>query len=170
MPSFSASDYEYVELPEDTPLLCVVAKVEEVENRFAGQRNDDGKEASATQLEIDLLIDEGEFKGERIRTWMNPTFGPKSNLAKLACAVLNVEWTKTMTLDTDALKGKRVYVLGDYGDDGKATRLRPRKYKPIAGGPPTGRRSRPAAAEATEEKREPVAAVADSKPEDDLDF
>src|SRR5215472_14109929 len=86
MPSFRASDYEYVELPEDTPLLCVIAKIVEVKNRFAGQKNENGREAAETQLEVDLEIVEGEFKGERIRTWLNPTFGPKSNLAKLARA------------------------------------------------------------------------------------
>lgn len=175
MPTFSAGDYEYVELPEDTPLLCKIARVEEVPNRFAGQKNDDGKEAPATQLEVDLELVKGEFKGERIRTWVNPTFGPKSNLAKLACAALNVEWTKEMQLDTDELQGKQLYVIGDYGDDGKATRLKPRKYKPAAAGPGSGRRStRPATTEKpAEQKREPVAAGAtttNGKADDDLDF
>lgn len=168
MPKFSAGDYEYVELPEDTPLLCKIARCEEVPNRFAGQKNDDGKEAPATQLEIDLEIIEGDFKGERIRTWMNPTFGPKSNLAKLACAALAVEWSKDMQLDTDELQGKRLYVIGDYGDDGKATRLKPRKYKPATAGAATGRRG---ARQAPAEQREPVGATASNgKADDDLDF
>src|SRR5215469_2277552 len=101
MPKFSAGEYKYVELPEDTPLLCQVKRVEEIDNKFAGQKNDDGKEAPATQLEIDLEVLEGDFKGERIRTWMNPVFGAKSNLAKLACAAFNRDWSEDWQLDTD---------------------------------------------------------------------
>jgi hypothetical protein len=178
VPSFRASDYEYVELPEDTPLLCEISKPLEVPNKFAGQKNESGRESPETQLQIDLEIVEGEFKGERIRAWFNPVFGPKASLTKLACAAFNREWSKDWELDSDELEGKRVYVLGDYGDDGKANRLRPTKYKPATADAASGRRGRrsePTTEAKPTEQREPAAAAAatNGKPAatgDDLDF
>lgn len=170
MPSFRASDYEGADLPEDTPLLCVIRSVAEVPNRFAGTKNEQGREAPATQLEVNFEITEGEFKGEKIRSWMNPTLGPKANLTKLACAAFGVEYTKEMEVDTDALVGKSVYVIGDYGEDGKSSFLKPRKYKPAEGG---ARRGRPKASEteATQDKTEKAEPVAAGKTAaDDLDF
>ena len=172
MPSFRASDYEFPDLPEDTPILCVIKNIAEVPNRFA--KNDE--KAHATQLEVNFEIVEGEYKGERIRTWMNPTLGPKANLSKLACAALNVEWSEDLQVDTDKLQNKQVYVIGDYGEDGTSNFLKPHKYRPAAGdGASGGRRRRRQEASSDgkaepEEKREPVAAGTGKSDDSDLDF
>lgn len=166
MPSFRASDYEYPDLPEDTPILCVIKKIEEVPNRFA--KNDD--KAHTTQLLVDFEIVEGEYKGESIRTWINPTLGPKANLSKLACAALNAEWSEDLEVDTDKLQGKQLYVIGDYGDDGNSNFLKPHKYKPATGDNSSGRRGRRREAD-TKEKATAAATTGNSSKDDtDLDF
>src|SRR2546422_8809793 len=145
MPKYSAKDFEYGELPEDTPHLCEIVEIEEGKQdpRYVPEGKEPGD-----QLIVRMEIVEGEFKGERIRAWLNATFGPKSSLVKLVCAAMNVEWSKDLAVDTDDLIGKRLYVIGDYGEDGKATYLRPRKYKPATNEGPGRRRG--GRAEATE--------------------
>ena len=150
MPTFNKDDYKYPELPEKEWLLCVILEAVEEPNRF--KRDDTDAE---TQIKISFEIAEGQYKGTWLTVWANPTFGKKANLTKIAKAAFGVE--ELETLNTDDLKGKRLYVMGDYGEDGKAAFLKPRDYKPASG----STRGRPVASEskpAEEPAREPAMA------------
>ena len=177
MPYFQKSDYP--ELPEDTPLLCEITEVAMTKSRFGDEVRD--------QVELHFEVTEGEFVGAKLRGWANSVFSPRSTLAKIAAAAFANE--ELEGFDTDDLVGKQLYVIGDYGEEGKSAFLRPRRFKPAVKAESNGRgrrpartavpevaapapepAERPAAPEPPDERRVLVAATADPPDQDGIDF
>lgn len=147
MPVFKMEDYP--DLPEDQPLLCEIVSAKLTKGRAFGD------EEARDQVAISFEVADGEFAGARLRRWVNAVFSPRSTLGKIAVAAFGDD--RLSEFDTDDLIGKRLYVVGDYGEDGKLAFLRPRKFRPATKASTNGQRSRQPAAPA-EPAREVVAA------------
>lgn len=129
MPVFKIQDFP--DLPEDQPLLCEIVRAELTKGRAFGD------EEAREQVALTFEVVEGEFAGATLRRWVNAVFSPRSTLAKIAVAAFADE--RLNQFDTDDLVGKRLYVSGDYGEDGKLSFLRPRKFRPAKAEMPNGR-------------------------------
>ncbi|MGH7920106.1 MAG: hypothetical protein ACREQM_09200 [Candidatus Dormibacteraceae bacterium] len=154
MPYFQKSDYP--ELPEDTPLLCEITEVMMTKSRFGDEVRD--------QVELHFEVVEGGFTGAKIRSWANAVFSPRSNLAKIAAAAFADD--ELEGIDTDQLVGRQLYVLGDYGEDGKSSFLRPRKFKPAVRAESNGHVRRPSVASPTPTTRAPAPPTEEPEPAD----
>lgn len=144
MPVFKMEDYP--DLPEDQPLLCEIVSAELTKGRAFGD------EEARDQVAISFEVADGEFVGARLRRWVNAVFSPRSTLGKIAVAAFADD--RLSEFDTDDLLGKRLYVVGDYGEDGKLSFLRPRKFRPAKA--PTNSRGRSSAlASATSSETDP---------------
>jgi hypothetical protein len=167
MPKFNSQDYKIAELPDDTPLVCEIAEAEDTE----GKSYDD-PEKMIQQLQVRFEVAEGEFQGQRFRTWINAeSFHPRSNMRKLCYAAMGYEDLRVdLQVDTDELVGKRLLVIGDHGEDGQGN-FRPRKYKVAKSTKPSGGNGRTAKAEPkVEAKTAAEVAAAKNGDNDDLDF
>ena len=169
MPYFQKDDYP--ELPDDTPLLCEITEIEMTRSRAFGS------EEMRDQVAFLFEVVEGEFSGAKVRGWANAVFSPRSTLAKIATAALADE--RLEGVDTDDLMGKQLYVIGDYGEDGKSSFLRPRRFKPAVRAESNGTARRASTSTARESKAEgppvPAAAAEPSQPvpktgDDEIDF
>ncbi len=162
MPYFQKD--EYPELPEDTPLLCEITEVEITKSRAYG--SDEMRDQIAFRFEVVA----GEFAGAKIRGWANAVFSPRSTLAKIATAALDNDALESF--DTEHLVGRQLFVVGDYGEDGKSTFLRPRRFK-AARKPEVNEHSRPPTqrpSDSVSEPRPERVAVASGASSDGIDF
>lgn len=131
MARFKSADYDSDDLPEDEWLLLEILDTDDTTSTYEGKEQE--------QVLVKFEVVEGEYEGSKPRGYFNATFGPKSHLRKLGAAALGVDIDEIEDLDTNELKGKRVYAMGDYGEDGKASYWKPRKFKAAEG---SGRRRR----------------------------
>jgi hypothetical protein len=119
MPTFKMEDFP--DLPEDQPLLCEIVHAEITKGRAFGD------EEARDQVALTFEVVGGDFAGAKLRRWVNAVFSPRSTLGKVAMAAFGDE--RLSEFDTDDLVGRRLYVVGDFGEDGKLPFLRPRKFR-----------------------------------------